>query len=72
MHQNLNPLTHMSDQDRIFPYNINTNSTTLVMRIEKNENGRRLEILHRVRVIDEDCTYKTRKHFGNFFRIHGP
>ena len=38
MHQNLNPLTHMSDQDRIFPYNINTNSTTLVMRIEKNEN----------------------------------
>ena len=39
---------------------------------KKNENGRRLEILHRVRVIDEDCTYKTRKHFGNFFRIHGP
>ena len=34
----LNPLTHMSDQDRIFPYNINTNSTTLAMRIEKNDN----------------------------------
>ena len=28
----------MSDQDRISPYYINTNSNTLVMRIEKNNN----------------------------------
>ena len=33
-----NPLTPMSDQDRISPYNINTISTRLVMRIEKNIN----------------------------------
>ena len=34
----LNPLIPMSDQDRISPYYINTNSNTLVMRIEKNDN----------------------------------
>ena len=28
----------MSDQDRISPYYINTSSTTLEMRIEKNDN----------------------------------
>ena len=31
-----NPLTPMSDQDRISPYNINTISTRQVMRIKKN------------------------------------
>ena len=31
-----NPLTPMSDQDRILPYNINTISRRQVMRIEKN------------------------------------
>ena len=34
----LNPLTHMSDQDRISPYNINTRPSRQVMRIEKNLN----------------------------------
>ena len=33
-----NPLTPMSDQDRISPYNINTISTRQVMRIKKNIN----------------------------------
>ena len=32
----LNPLTPMSDQDRISPYNINTISISQVMRIMKN------------------------------------
>ena len=32
----VNPLTPMSDQDRIFPYSINTTSSTQVKR--KNEN----------------------------------
>ena len=32
------PLTPMSDQDRISPYNINTVSSRQVMRIEKNIN----------------------------------
>ena len=31
----LNPLTPMSDQDRISPYNINTISSRQVMRIKK-------------------------------------
>ena len=31
----LNPLTPMSDQDRISPYNINTISSRKVMRIKK-------------------------------------
>ena len=31
-----NPLTPMSDQDRISPYNINTISSRKVMRIKKN------------------------------------
>ena len=34
----LNPLTPMSDQDRISPYNINTISSRQVMRIKKNIN----------------------------------
>ena len=34
--QTLSPLTHMSDQDRTSPYNINTVSSRKVMRIEKN------------------------------------
>ena len=33
-----NPLTPMSDQDRISPYNIYTISTKEVMRIKKNIN----------------------------------
>ena len=33
-----NPLTPMSDQDRIFPYNINTVSSRQVMRMKKNIN----------------------------------
>ena len=33
-----NPLTPISDQDRISPYNINTISSRQVMRIEKNIN----------------------------------
>ena len=33
-----NPLTPMSDQDRISPYNINTISSRQVMRINKNIN----------------------------------
>ena len=33
-----NPLTPMSDQDRISPNNINTKSTKRVMRIKKNIN----------------------------------
>ena len=33
-----NPITPMSDQDRIFPYNINTTLTRQVMRIKKNIN----------------------------------
>ena len=33
-----NPLTPMSDQDRISPYNIYTISTKEVMRINKNIN----------------------------------
>ena len=33
-----NPLTPMSDQDRISPYNINTISSRKVMRITKNTN----------------------------------
>ena len=33
-----NPLTPISDQDRISPYNINTISTRKVMRIKKNIN----------------------------------
>ena len=32
------PLTLMSDQDRISPYNINTISARYVMRIKKNIN----------------------------------
>ena len=32
----INPLTPMSDQDRISPYNINTTSNRQVMRIKKN------------------------------------
>ena len=32
----LNPLFPMSDQYRIFPYNINTISSRQVMRIKKN------------------------------------
>ena len=38
----INPLTSMSDQDRISPYNTNTISTRLVKRIKKNIN---LEII---------------------------
>ena len=34
----IDPLTTMSDQDRISPYNINTTSSRLVMRIKKNLN----------------------------------
>ena len=34
----INPLTPMSDQDRISPYNINTISSRQVMRIKKNIN----------------------------------
>ena len=34
----INPLTPMSDQDRISPYNINTILTRQVMRIKKNIN----------------------------------
>ena len=34
----INPLTPMSDQDRISPYNINTISRRQVMRIKKNIN----------------------------------
>ena len=34
----VNPLTLMSDQDRISPYNINTVSNRQVTRIEKNLN----------------------------------
>ena len=34
----VNPLTPMSDQDRISPYNINTMSTRQAMRIQKNIN----------------------------------
>ena len=37
-HFPLNPLTPMSDQDRISPYNINTISSGQVMRIKKNIN----------------------------------
>ena len=33
------PLTPMSDQDQIFPYNINTLSTKWVTRIKKNINS---------------------------------
>ena len=36
----LNPLTLMSDQDRISPYSIKTLSTIYVMRIKKNINLR--------------------------------
>ena len=32
----INPLTPMSDQDRISPYNINTISSRQLMRITKN------------------------------------
>ena len=35
---NLNPLTPMSDQDRISPYNINTISSRQVLRTTKNLN----------------------------------
>ena len=34
----LNPLSPMSDQDRISPYNIKTKSARKVMRIKKNIN----------------------------------
>ena len=34
----VNPLTLMSDQDRISPYNINTVSNRQVTRIKKNLN----------------------------------
>ena len=34
----INPLTLMSDQDRISPYNIKTISTREVMRIQKTMN----------------------------------
>ena len=34
----INPLTPISDQDRISPYNINTISSSQVMRIKKNIN----------------------------------
>ena len=34
----IDPLTTMSDQDRISPYNINTTSSRQVMRIKKNLN----------------------------------
>ena len=38
MHTDVNPLTTMSDQDRISPYNINIISCRQVMRIKKNIN----------------------------------
>ena len=34
----VNPLTPMSDQDRIFPYSINTTSSTQVKRKKENMN----------------------------------
>ena len=34
----VNPLTPMTDQDRISPYNINTISSRQMMRIRKNIN----------------------------------
>ena len=34
--QRVTPLTPMSDQDRISPYNINTISSREVMRMKKN------------------------------------
>ena len=34
----INPFTLTSDQDRISPYNINTISTSQVMRMKKNIN----------------------------------
>ena len=36
--KSFNPLTPMSDQDRISPYNISTISSRQVMRIKKNIN----------------------------------
>ena len=38
MHTAVNPLTTMSDQDRISPYNINIISCRQVMRIKKDIN----------------------------------
>ena len=38
MHTDVNPLTTMSDQDRISPYNINIISCRQVMRIKKDIN----------------------------------
>ena len=35
--QKNNPLTPMCDQDRIFPYNINTVSSSQVMRMKKKK-----------------------------------
>ena len=37
-HSAVNPLTPVSDQDRISPYNINTVSSRQVMRKQKNIN----------------------------------
>ena len=37
-HEEFNPLTPMSDQDRISPYNIKIISSKKVMRLEKNYN----------------------------------
>ena len=38
LYTNFNPLTPMSDQERISPYIIHTVSSRQVMRIEKNNN----------------------------------
>ena len=38
-----NPLTPMSDQDRISPYNINTISSRQVTRIKRNINWQLLQ-----------------------------
>ena len=40
----VNPLTPMSDQDRISPYNINTESSRQVRRIKKEDSIRGLQV----------------------------
>ena len=49
----LKPLTPMSDQDRISPYNINTISSRQVMRIKKNISQEIIMMIQLIQLIQD-------------------
>ena len=69
----LNPLTPMSDQDRISPHNINTISTRQVMRMKKNINLRKLvdPILNSLNWYIKNCMVDSKENNKFDLRVKG-